>query len=728
LRQINDPRPLPVRWEVTPTASAATAAAANATAVDLGGQFEKILPLFLRLSPARLIILGSAGSGKSVLVIKLARDLLAARQADMPVPVVIPAAAWDLDTDLPEWIADQLCRNHPGLADRVRDATGKVTTLAIALATDKMVLPIIDGLDELPKDQRGRAIDKINKFGSDAPLVLTSRPEELLAALAAIGRGVARAAVVEVLPLEVRQAEEYLIEATAVAPAGRWNSVFACLNSEPDGPLSHVLCTPLMLWLARTVYESAGDPAELVDQTRFSDIEDLEDHLLDAFVPTVYAGTTGSRRFRCQPRQAERWLGFLAAHLDRTGRPDFAWWRLIRATPGWQAVCVALRTVLLGSAVWAVTNWVLTRHGYWDKGSYVSHATWHSILIGGPLGIQAWPALNQLLAFRAQQIHHDMHVLMTNPQYRAGFLPWISLPGFEITLAGLGIMAGVVAVATRKDVSPRRLRVRPVSVARAAARGAIGRSFITAGLVIFVLELLAPTTATTTGPIFPARFLQHWSTWRALLVVAATGATVISVSLVTPSDVSRSASPADALRVDRQAAWSVWAVRQMLATAVAWLWAGPEIAAAYGLLAVIATLVRVVLGQPSWAAQGYGEARIWLFARGQMPWRTLGFLADAHRRGVLRQMGAVYQFRHIRLQERLAVAHPLMITGMDRWARRELLEPSLTRLSVLFGEDLTIAAHDENARQHGWEITVGPAGLRSYRDPRFGSARPSAEP
>jgi len=166
----------------------------------------------------------------------------------------------------------------------------------------------------------------------------------------------------------------------------------------------------------------------------------------------------------------------------------------------------------------------------------------------------------------------------------------------------------------------------------------------------------------------------------------------------------------------------------MLATAVAWLWAGPEIAAAYGLLAVIATLVRVVLGQPSWAAQGYGEARIWLFARGQMPWRTLGFLADAHRRGVLRQMGAVYQFRHIRLQERLAVAHPLMITGMDRWARRELLEPSLTRLSVLFGEDLTIAAHDENARQHGWEITVGPAGLRSYRDPRFGSARPSAEP
>jgi hypothetical protein len=30
------------------------------------------------------------------------------------------------------------------------------------------------------------------------------------------------------------------------------------------------------------------------------------------------------------------------------------------------------------------------------------------------------------------------------------------------------------------------------------------------------------------------------------------------------------------------------------------------------------------------------------------------FLADAHRRAVLRQVGAVYQFRHARLQDNLA--------------------------------------------------------------------------
>ncbi|MGH3853135.1 MAG: hypothetical protein ACRDR6_06485 [Pseudonocardiaceae bacterium] len=47
-------------------------------------------------------------------------------------------------------------------------------------------------------------------------------------------------------------------------------------------------------------------------------------------------------------------------------------------------------------------------------------------------------------------------------------------------------------------------------------------------------------------------------------------------------------------------------------------------------------------------------AHIWLGVTGKLPWRLMTFLADAHRRGVLRQSGALYQFRHLRLQQRLA--------------------------------------------------------------------------
>jgi len=38
-------------------------------------------------------------------------------------------------------------------------------------------------------------------------------------------------------------------------------------------------------------------------------------------------------------------------------------------------------------------------------------------------------------------------------------------------------------------------------------------------------------------------------------------------------------------------------------------------------------------------------ARAYLALRRRIPWRLMTFLADAHRRGVLRQVGPVYQFR-----------------------------------------------------------------------------------
>jgi hypothetical protein len=48
--------------------------------------------------------------------------------------------------------------------------------------------------------------------------------------------------------------------------------------------------------------------------------------------------------------------------------------------------------------------------------------------------------------------------------------------------------------------------------------------------------------------------------------------------------------------------------------------------------------------------------RLLLPLSGELPWRTRAFLRDAHERGVLRQSGAFYQFRHILLQELYAPA------------------------------------------------------------------------
>lgn len=50
--------------------------------------------------------------------------------------------------------------------------------------------------------------------------------------------------------------------------------------------------------------------------------------------------------------------------------------------------------------------------------------------------------------------------------------------------------------------------------------------------------------------------------------------------------------------------------------------------------------------------------RLWLPATGKLPWPIMTFLVDAHRRGVLRQAGAVYRYRHARLRDRLVAGQP----------------------------------------------------------------------
>jgi hypothetical protein len=103
--------------------------------------------------------------------------------------------------------------------------------------------------------------------------------------------------------------------------------------------------------------------------------------------------------------------------------------------------------------------------------------------------------------------------------------------------------------------------------------------------------------------------------------------------------------------------------------AVVWLWAGTTLAIAFGLITVT-QLVAVSESDAGGAWPRYLHAKFRLYARRRLPWRTLSFLADAHRRGVLRQVGGAYQFRHIRLQEQLAAGYSSWPPTAAPWVRR----------------------------------------------------------
>ena len=78
----------------------------------------------------------------------------------------------------------------------------------------------------------------------------------------------------------------------------------------------------------------------------------------------------------------------------------------------------------------------------------------------------------------------------------------------------------------------------------------------------------------------------------------------------------------------------------------------PVLAMGWTAGAIFGLVLWLCMSQTAWPS--YMLIRGWLAFHRHLPWLLMSFLADAHRRGVLRQAGAVYQFRHIELQHRLA--------------------------------------------------------------------------
>jgi hypothetical protein len=116
-----------------------------------------------------------------------------------------------------------------------------------------------------------------------------------------------------------------------------------------------------------------------------------------------------------------------------------------------------------------------------------------------------------------------------------------------------------------------------------------------------------------------------------------------------PDALTEQTSPALILGRDRGTFWMTGS-----ATALALgLTAGLGIEPAVGVAAGFGYGLTVAYLQA--ATGSLATTRLWLAMTGRMPLRLMTFLDDAHRiHGVLRQVGAVYEFRHLELQRHLA--------------------------------------------------------------------------
>ncbi|MEV4348560.1 hypothetical protein AB0J83_29235 [Actinoplanes sp. NPDC049596] len=309
------PDPLEVRWRSTdrPVGPApgevVPSPAGRVTRLKFNGDVRGAAAAFRRLPRRQLVVIGAPGAGKTSLAVLLVRDLARDRPSGEPVPVLLPLAGWLPRHDFGEWLVQGLRAEYPFLGD-----------LAGELVAGGQILPVLDGLDEIPAELRARAVEELTAAIGDRPVVVTCRAEEYAEVIAVVGTPLASAAVIELEPVAVPHIIRYL-PAGQIDGERRWDPVVQRLRSEPDGPLATTLSTPLMVFLARTAYTAPpADPRELL---RFPSSEELVTHLLAGFLPAVYGD--GSR--------AERWLGHLARMLKARGTTDIAWWLLDRPKP-----------------------------------------------------------------------------------------------------------------------------------------------------------------------------------------------------------------------------------------------------------------------------------------------------------------------------------------------------------------------------------------------------------
>jgi hypothetical protein len=267
-----------------------------------------IATYFRSTRPRRLVVTGEAGAGKTTLAMELMLALIEEREPDAPVPVRLSAGEWDTTVSLDDHLTAYLVRAYQW-----------PRSMAVQLVRQRLVLPVLDGLDEMdptlpdgspdPEARRARAaLQALNRYQDGrnaAPLVLTCRTSHY----DVLGQAIhlVKAAHIAIEPVDATDAQSYL--AARTTDPARWQPLLDTLRSQPHGVLSRTLSTPWRLCLAATVYADNGDPTDLLAH---ASPDSLDQHLLARYIP---AATTRCPSPGYAPEQVHSWLHHLATHL-----------------------------------------------------------------------------------------------------------------------------------------------------------------------------------------------------------------------------------------------------------------------------------------------------------------------------------------------------------------------------------------------------------------------------
>jgi hypothetical protein len=642
-RGIRDqPAILPVVWTVVRSSLSDPDQPQHAWATGgrIEGEFDAVAAQFAtgfqQVENGRLVILGEPGSGKTAMAMLLTVGLLGSPRPipspTDPVPVLLSASTWNpVNETLDEWIvravAEAYFHNDP--------------TVARMLLDNRLLLPVVDGLDEILEVVRRTAIQRINDvLGGSRPIVVTCRRTEFEDLIRDGAPVLHRAPVVRVEPVSAPDAGSYLQRAVAQPNSPEWGRLATLLGTDPSGPLARALSTPLMISLLVAVHggtNPGGTLPELLDDRSLTSRRAVEDHLLDRTISATFRGP-GAGLHACTSDQADRWLRFLAVYLHGRGDRDLRWWTMSERLLPRLAIlgaALVLGVLVIPLEALAVAPVVNLRETLDPDASY-------SLGTAGLYGIVV--ALLTVLVWYAVPVRSPARFS------RPTAVPWPRVRrSLLVGLAAVGLPAAAVLVVTLLT----RLAWGGWSYAGVhdalliTVMGTAGGLALGCGLAVDSALTAAPESSSQPSA---ARFLRddRRSSLAGLAIVTIIVAIALALlelaALVLGDRLAHTVAAHVGAGRQPDGMWPPTQVAEWPTDR--WILHAYLLAHA-GLLAGL--LVLVTRAWPRFTA-----TRIYLAARGALPWRFPAFLAEAQARGLLRESAGAYQFRHVRLQERLA--------------------------------------------------------------------------
>jgi hypothetical protein len=254
----------------------------------------------------QLLILGAPGSGKTTTMLDLAKALVAKADQDSvrPIPVLFNLSSWtDPRQLMTEWLVEELKSKY-----------GVRKDIAKKWLQEKVILPMLDGLDEVKIEHQESCLAAINLWlrGDLRPpsVVVCSRQEEYANYQTRLNLNGA----ILLQSLTDEQIQEYLL---GVNRTELWQLL------QQDTELLELVRTPLLLSITILSYEKLS----LQQWQALNSTQQRVKLLLDAYVQTMFERKLNSRAYRKRripsEKQTRLWLRVLSLKMQRESQTEF---------------------------------------------------------------------------------------------------------------------------------------------------------------------------------------------------------------------------------------------------------------------------------------------------------------------------------------------------------------------------------------------------------------------